>query len=139
MAFWKKTLTGFVPACSDAEEQLNRCKLDEVVQFDAKRTRNLEMHRKFWVLMNLVYNNQEGYESKEMLVAAVKLALGHCDTFQMKNGMTGFIPKSISFAKMDQPAFHEFYEKTLDLVATKFLPGVEKEALRKEVEEFLYA
>jgi hypothetical protein len=47
------------------------------------------------------------------------------------------IGRSIAFHKMNQSEFEAFYEKCLDVIAKHFLPGVETDALRAEVEGFL--
>lgn len=134
-----RTEHGLMPSNHDAEEEYNKLKLDEQVQVVIKKPRNLSHHRKWWALISLIHENQTRYDTKEQLVAALKFYLGHVDTFLLRDGSTtGFLPRSISFAKMSQSEFDDFYEKTLDFVTQKVIPGLDKEATREEVGTFLH-
>jgi hypothetical protein len=90
----------------------------------------------FWALMSIVHENMdhERYPTVEDLTAAVKIAAGHRTRIELPSGEHGFIPSSIAFHKMDQDAFSKFYDKVCDLICKHFLPGVESDALREEVE-----
>jgi len=137
-AFFRKELGGLRPEGDTATAVLGKIKLGDVVKVEIKRPRNLAHHRKFWALMNLVFENQEHYESVENMVAAMKTAVGHCDFMPSKDGNTMIaIPKSIAFHKMDQTEFETFYENCLNVIAKHFIPGIDKDDLRKEVESFL--
>lgn len=136
--FFRKDLGKLTPADDAAEAALSKIKFGAEVQVEIKRPRNVHHHRKFWALANLVADNQEHYETAEQVVAALKAATGHCDWFPMKDDRRMVaIPKSIAFHKMDQTEFAAFYDKCIAVVAEHFLPGVESEALRQEVEGFL--
>lgn len=136
--FFRKDIGKLVPADDAAQAVLSKIKLGAEVQVDIRRPRNTRHHRKLWALANIVADNQEHYETPEQVVAALKAATGHCDWFPMKDGehMVA-IPKSIAFHKMDQTEFETFYDRCIQVVAKHFLPGVESDALRAEVEEFL--
>lgn len=136
--YFRKDFGKLVPADDAATAALSKIKFGADVQVEIKRPRNILHHRKFWALANLVADNQEHYETAEQVVAALKAATGHCDWFPMKYGehMVA-IPKSIAFHKMDQTEFEAFYDRCIQVVAKHFLPGVESDALRAEVEEFL--
>lgn len=103
------------------------------VKVSISQPRNMKHHRLFWALMRLVWENQEHYENVDHMVVALKVALGHCDTVITKDGGTAYIPKSISFAKMDQTAFNEFWDRCLHLICKYFLPGADREELTREV------
>jgi hypothetical protein len=135
---WMKEFGGkLVPADEASRAILSKIKTGDVVQVEVKRPRNIMHHRKFWALANVVYSNQEHYPSVDALVAALKAAVGHCDLVPGKGGNLVAVPKSIAFHKMNQSEFEAFYEKCLDVIAKHFLPGVETDALRAEVEGFL--
>lgn len=136
--FFRKDFGKLVPADDAATAALSKIKFGADVQVKIKRPRNILHHRKLWALANLVADNQEHYETAEQVVAALKAATGHCDWFPMKDGehMVA-IPKSIAFHKMDQTEFEAFYDRCIQIVAKHFLPGVEGDALRAEVEGFL--
>jgi hypothetical protein len=136
-AFFHRDLGAFRPASPEAEAMLQKIKLGDVVRIKVERPRNIQHHKKFFALVGLVFRNQDHYQSQEHLLTALKVALGHCDTVICKDGNPAYIPLSISFAKMDQTEFDAFYTRTLDLIAKHFLPGIDKEDLRNEVEGFL--
>lgn len=135
--FFRKELGRLVPADEAASAALAKIKLGADVQVEIKRPRNIKHHRKFFALMQLVYQNQEHYASLEHLVAALKTAVGHCDLVPGKTGVLVALPKSIAFHSMDQSAFDEFYDKCIDIIAKHFLPGVDSDQLRSEVEELI--
>ncbi len=122
-----------VPAGQHAEDVIRKIPRNHVVEITIKRPRNIKHHRMFWALMGVVFENQSHYESKDHMVTALKVALGHCDTVICKDGNPAYIPKSISFAKMDQTAFNEFWDNCLHLVCKHFLPGADSENLTREV------
>ena len=135
--FFRKDFARLIPADDAASAALAKIKHGDEVQVEIKRPRNIRHHRKFFALMQLVYQNQEKYDSLEHLVAALKAAVGHCDFLPGKDGMLVAVPKSIAFHKMDQVSFNEFYDRCIDKIARHFLLGVDSDALRAEVEELI--
>lgn len=124
------------PADEAGEAILSKCREDELVTVDVKRGRNLAHHRKFWKLMQIVYENQTHYKNPEEVCAAFKVAAGHCEYVQAKGQLVA-LPRSISFGKMDQSAFEAFYEKAVAYLCTEVIPGMDSDALKREVEELL--
>ena len=135
--FMRKDLGRLVPADDAARAALSKIKHGSDIEVEIRRPRNIQHHRKFWALLNLVFENQDKYEEPEHLLAALKASVGHCDFLPGKDGMLVAVPKSIAFHKMDQTAFNEFYDRCVDKIARHFLPGVDSEALRREVEELI--
>jgi hypothetical protein len=121
------------------EAALAKIAKGDVVNVDVRRPRNIQHHRMFWALMSIVHDNidHERYPTVEDLVAAVKIAAGLRTRIELPSGEIGFIPGSIAFHKMNQIEFAAFYERVCDLIAAHFLPGVDKEDLRKEVETMI--
>lgn len=105
-----KTFNGFEVQESD-REAISKIKLGKMVQIEIKQPRNLKFHRKFYGMLRLAYENQDKYEPFERFEDVVKLGVHHVDVIVMPNGYTTYKPKSISFAKMEQPEFEAFYEK----------------------------
>ena len=107
----------------------------ETVTVEIRKTRNPQHHRMFWALMTLVWDNldHERYPTVENFVAAVKIGTGHRETVFLPNGKEIYIPKSISFSKMDQMEFGAFYDRVCDLIAEHWLPGVTSAELKAEV------
>ncbi len=110
---------------------------DDIVMMEMKRSRNPAHHQKFFALLNLVFDNQQHFTSVDEMRAAITVYIGHCTEQTLRDGTAVRVPKSISFASMDQTAFEEFYERVLDVVAEKIIPGIDTPALKQEVEAFL--
>ena len=132
----QKHLTSLRPADDAGCEALRKLSNGDLVTVEIKKSRNIRHHRLFWALMTVVHDNidHERYPSVEDLAAAIKIAAGHRTRIELPNGEIGFIPGSISFHKMDQVAFSAFYDRVCNLIAKFFLPGVDSDALKEEVE-----
>ena len=133
----RKNLNSLCPIDGRSEEVFRKIKHGDDVLVEIKRPRNIKHHRKFFVLINLVFENQDRYASVEQLLAAIKIALGHCETLILADGTVNYLPKSIAFHKMDQTQFEEFFNRCCDLIAKHFLPGVTSDNLRREVESLI--
>lgn len=130
--FFRKHLGALRPADRVAEEAFAKVKPGEVVRVEMKRPRNAKHHRKYWALLALVVDNLDQSVSVETLHDWMKLKVGCVRLLRTKSGLVE-LPGSISFEKMDQSQFEEFYEKALQYVLTEILPGVGKKELEEEV------
>ncbi len=135
--YMRKHLGALRPLGSHAEEALRRIKHGAEIEVTIRQPRNIRHHRKWWALINLVFENQSHYEQIDHMVLALKVALGHCDTVIDGQGKVLYHPRSMAFHNMDQTEFEAFYEKTVDLITTRFLPGVTDEQLREQVLELV--
>ncbi len=135
-ALFRKHLGRLVPDGHEAEALINSIRQGELVEADIRRPRNLQHHRKFFALLRVVFENQEYYSSTDHLLAACKHATGHVDVIRTKRGQIT-IPKSISFAKMDQAEFNDFYDRVVTWVVTEVIPGLDREDLEDAVLEIL--
>ena len=72
----------------------------------------------------------------EDLLTEIKLKTGHYTEHITTKGIVVYIPKSISFAKMDELQFQMFYSKVIDVVLRDFLP-MDKNDLDSMVNEVL--
>ena len=133
----RKTLGSLRPVDDRGSEMLHKIANGDMVKCEITRPRNLAHHRLFFALLNLVFSNQDRYEAFDMFRAAFTIALGHCDVMALPGGKVGYVPKSISFAKMDQGEFSAFYNQAVDLVCAKWLPGVSSDDVRREVLEMV--
>lgn len=134
-----KGISSLRPFDHAAEEALSKIKMGSAVSVEIKRPRNIQMHKLYWALIGIVHENQDRYETTEQLHSAIKIAAGHYDLLTMPSGQEYKIPKSISFEKMDQTEFSQFYDRVCDLVAKHFLPGVNVQALKAEVQQMIGA
>ena len=106
----------------------------EVVRAELTRPskRSVRHHRMFFALMQIAAEHT-GWSIEQVLVWA-KIATGHCDVVTDREGEVTYIPKSISFAKMDQTQFNAFFERATAAVQERLLPdGTDRNELVDEV------
>ncbi len=132
-ATWKKTILAgtpcLVPYCRDADEWLQKTKLDQGVLIDPRRPRNIRHHRKLFALLNLAVDNWPTDITTTALLGLIKIKTGYADPVEAKDGIY-WIPRSINFESMDQDEFIPFYEKAVQLIALAL--GVDAETLDNE-------
>lgn len=107
-----------------------------IVLVEMKQPRNPAHHAKFFALLNLIFKNQSHYRTQDEMLDAIKVYVGHCDFMYLRDGSTVARPKSISFARMDQLAFNDFYGRVVDIVCQYIVPDLDKEDLKRELEAF---
>lgn len=119
-----RTSTGLRPYSDDDYDEMKKIKVGTIVKANIVRPRNVKFHRKFFALIRAAW---------DCLTEQQRINLRSVDTFREQLLITsGFIEplydlngkkflekaKSISFAKMDEPAFNEVYSKVLDTILT---------------------
>ena len=80
--------------------KLKKIKVGEEYQCDIKQPRNYKFHRKFFALINMVYENQDIFINIDHLREELTKATGYYDSYINHKGATVYRAKSISFAKM---------------------------------------
>lgn len=133
----KHALGALRPVDAQGEEVLRGIKNGAIVKATIKRPRNVRHHRLYWGLVSILFDNQSRYSTPEELSDVIKVATGHCTVIQTGDGKEIRIPKSISFAKMDQDAFRQFFDRVVDLAVTRIIPGLSRDDLRREVLEMI--
>jgi hypothetical protein len=108
-----------------------------LVTCDIKRSRNLQHLRLYWSLIHRLYDNQERYASPETLSDAFKICAGLCETFVLPSGQVVHRPGSISFGKMKDDDFREFWERFVKVVCEKVLPNADSADLERDVFDML--
>jgi len=135
--FMKRRLSSLVPTNRMSEELLRDLPEHVTLKIVATQPRNPKHHAKFMALIAAIYPHQSIYPTMESFRKAITVALGYGDTVKLPDGRVMLIPGSISFAKMDQRAFEEFYERAVHLILTRVLPGADRPDLEREVMEIL--
>jgi hypothetical protein len=125
-----------VPADQLAEDDLAKLGTKKPVMVDVRQPRSLPMHRLLFALLRKVCENCEGV-SENALLSWLKVQLGHVDYMPLGLGRSYAAPASISFASMDQGAFQVFFDGAVDLICEQIIPGLDKPALLKEVQELV--
>lgn len=136
-----RTLAGLVPSSDDDRVKLRGVKLGDEVCVEIRRPRNVRFHRKFFAMLNIVFDNLPdemaagmGVACVEDLLEAVKIDLGMYALHNV-NGKCVLKTYSISFAKMDEECFGVFYDRAVMVVIDKYLRGATVEMLNDVVDE----
>ena len=125
------------PTDMNSIDALNDIAQDEQVRCVITRPRNLKHHRKFFKMIEIVYKQQSFYATEPDMLDDIKICVGHSRTFIGKDGAVRTVPLSISFAKMDQTAFEQFYNKFVKFILEQVLPGVDSKDLEQRVYDML--
>lgn len=119
-----RTSLGLQAYADEDYEQLRKIKVDSVVKANIVRPRNVKFHRKFFSLIRAAWDclteqQRINLRSVETFREQLLITSGFSEPLYDLNGQK-FLEraKSISFAKMDEPAFNEVYSKVLDTILT---------------------
>lgn len=119
-----RTSLGLQAYADEDYEQLRKIKVGSVVKAKIVRPRNVKFHRKFFSLIRAAWDclteqQRINLRSVETFREQLLITSGFSEPLYDLNGQK-FLEraKSISFAKMDEPAFNEVYSKVLDTILT---------------------
>jgi hypothetical protein len=130
----KQLNNSFKIAYNSDYENAKKIPLNEPIEFEFKRVRNYKFHKKFFALINLVFENQEQYINIEHLRKDLIISAGYYDLRFNIEGVEIQEAKSISFAKMDENEFSELYNRIIDVVV-KWL-RIEKQDIIDNIEQY---
>ena len=108
------------------------------VQFAVPR--NIRHHRMFFSLLNVVFDAQpdpKQFPPVDKLLDAIKLATGYVREVKDIHGKTHIVPDSISFGRMDQTAFRQFFDSAMDVINRYILPGINKRDVEQRIADIL--
>lgn len=129
-----KTLGGFKPAFDTDYESAKKIPLNEPFEIEYKKKRNYKFHKKFFALVNMVFQNQERYTNIGHLRRDLTIEAGYYDVTHNLQGVEILEPKSISFASMDDIQFSEFYSSVIDVIVKYF--HFDKQDIIDNVEQY---
>lgn len=130
-----KTLNGtFKLAYNSDYELAKKIPLNEPIEFEYKRHRNLKFHRKYFALINLVFDNQEHFKHIDDLRAELTIEAGYFDYYFTLQGEERKKAKSISFSAMGEDEFNLLYNTTVDTICKYF--HFDKQSLVDEVSQY---
>jgi Protein of unknown function (DUF1367) len=129
---YRRALDGFVPFNEEAGDYFAGVKLGEVCELKPTKVRNGKYHRLFFVMLKLISENSNPSISTKAAMHFAKLATGTGEVVTDSKGEKHFIPGSISFAKMDQPAFEAFVQTAIPPLVGRFMAGTAPKAIVDE-------
>lgn len=105
-------------------EKVQRWKVGDVLKCNVTKPRNYEFHKKYWALINLVFDNQERYTDIDYLREQITIEAGFYYHETTLKGVREKRAKSIKFTEMDEFEFSDLYEKSKDVICLyfKFIP-----------------
>ncbi len=134
---------GLVPLDDIDWEQKRQLRLGSDVRVHVTMPRNIKFHRKFFALLNITFDNlpekiqkERHIDNIEELLSLIKIHMGYYDIVQV-DGRNVINLHSISFAKMDETAFRQFYDLAVTDILHCFLQGTDREELLQEVDYFI--
>lgn len=92
---------------------------------EVKLPRNPRFHRLYFALCKRIGDGIG--KDAEQISTVFKYATGHYDTMRTKSYGEVKVPKSISFAKLDETAFRKFFDACVATALTEW--GIEADAL----------
>lgn len=81
---------------------------------ECKRARSPEQHRKWFVTLKKVYDNQTQFKSMEDLREATLLEVGHSELRERFDGSRYRVAKSQAFHNCSQEVFQEIFDRSVD-------------------------
>ena len=118
----QNTAVGLVPLYDSDFDEKRKLKVGQVYQADIKVVRNILFHRKMWAMLNTAWallpeRTQNGFRSLEGSRAYLLVSAGYYDPYYSPR-LREFveIPKSMSFASMDEAEFSECYDRIKDVI-----------------------
>ena len=133
----------FLPATPLDDDEFEKIKIGPIYTAEFKQTRNWIFHRKFFSMLNFIFENMDDDLKQRRNINTVagmlidlKILVGHYDLWVSAEGVPLYMPKSIDFASMDQIEFEKFYKDCYEAIYTYYLP-IEQHALEQAVTRML--
>lgn len=134
-----RTLAGLSAADDASKEILRKIKIGKVVKCEVSQPRNIQHHRKFFALLNTVWQAAGDWATVDDLLIELKIKLGVTrEVVIRESGEVIKIVGSISFAAMDQTEFDKFYERAIQALCL-MAGGIDSNMLREMVLQQLAA
>lgn len=131
-----------IPAYDSDLTEYSKIVEGEILVCDLDDRRNLRFHRKYFALLNFVFENmsedlRERIPSVEILRSEIMRILGKVEVYYTLDGKRMLIAESIAFANMGQKRFEKIYSDTIDVCLKYFLPDVDREDFELEIVNFM--
>ncbi len=134
LVMFQRTVSGLAPANDEAHESLKGVPLGSLVTCEVKRPRNIRHLRLFWLLCSTIADSVGA--QRETISDVLKIKTGHVRVIKTKGGILE-LPASISFAKMKEPEFKQFFDRCCAYICGEWLPHMKADELRKQIEQMV--
>lgn len=130
-----KTNFGLKPVSDEDVKRLKKIGEGEIIEAEYKQQRNIKFHKKYFALIDLMWENDSLELTKERYRKEMQLAAGYYDQYQGLNGEVRKEPRSISFAKMEEHEFNTLYQDMLQIACMRL--GVDEGTITQELKHIL--
>lgn len=107
-----------VPADIESGAVLARIPIGKPIRIHATKERNGAHHRLYWVMCQRI--GAAIGQDADVVSDVLKIATGHCTTVKTKTHGWMRLPRSISWAQMDQTEFGKFYDRCIVVICEEF-------------------
>ncbi len=116
-------------------ENYAKIPMNEEIEIEYTKKRNLKFHKKYFALMKLAFENQSDYRSLNDMRRDIAIVSGFYDEVVNKiSGDVLKVAKSISFAKCDENEFNEIYTSSKNVIS-KWI-GIDNETIENEIMQY---
>ncbi len=115
-------------------EKMKRIKVGDFLECEIKKPRNYRFHKKFFALIQMIFQNQERYNNVDDLREDLTIEAGYYVKRENIKGELIKRAKSISFANMEEHEFSDFYSAVLDEIVKHF--NFNKQDIIDNVEQY---
>ena len=98
------------------------------------RGRSVQHLRFLFALIKIARENYAQPITSEAVKEVLKLRTGHVNIVQLSTGEVIMFPASISFEKMDQDQFNQWFPRAVDVLCRDFCPGLDRVMAMREIE-----
>lgn len=103
-----------IPDGNESLAELEKLPKNKTLKVEVRQERNLQHHKLYWALCHRI-GDALGIEP-EAISDILKIATNHCIAVKTTTYGELKLPKSISFAAMDQNQFREFFNRCVDVI-----------------------
>ena len=145
--YLRKLYNTFVPINQSSADAMDAMQMNGEFKAVLTKPRNIGFHKKLFALISIAYEawTPEKMEYKGVAVQKNRTRFRHdltvmagfyTPTFKA-NGELVMVPKSISFAKMDEEEFSQLYSKFIDVILAQILTHYTAQDLDEQVNKIL--
>lgn len=129
-----------LPNQIETAEWLEQFKNEEQIYFKHIQARDLGMHKGYFKILSFIYDklplNFKSKVQKANFYKFVKMVSNECKVvFEFKDGRQMIEYDSISFSKMNQKTFREYFNNQLSVIYEEILIPLKMDSIMDEVNE----
>ena len=125
-AVFRKRGNSLIAVDDEGRELLMKLKDDRDVMVKVTKARSPRHHRLYWALVKFIQMHSPLFEGAplEKIHVSLKLATGLVDTYvDYQTGKIAYVPRSTSWAAMDETEFSTWFDEAVGIVAQRWMPA----------------